>query len=142
VAKPGTKPWNSGKGKGWETANGYIQISQEHRHVLLHRLLFEQYLGRPLLSCEHIHHRDGDKCNNALENLQLIDPGAHATLTNSNREYKRGYVLSITPEERKARAERMRITHAKYPHIRAGLKKGTVRGVVAQTVLVKEAFNG
>lgn len=39
--------------------------------MLEHRLIMQRALGRPLLSSESVHHIDGDKTNNAIENLQL-----------------------------------------------------------------------
>lgn len=36
-----------------------------HRHVM------EQYLGRPLLRSESVHHRSGDKWDYRIENLEL-----------------------------------------------------------------------
>lgn len=40
-------------------------------HVLEHRLVMARKLGRPLLRTETVHHIDGDRMNNAPENLQL-----------------------------------------------------------------------
>ena len=44
------------------TSNGY---------VLLHRVLMENHLGRLLNAEEVVHHIDGDKMNNVLNNLLM-----------------------------------------------------------------------
>jgi hypothetical protein len=37
-----------------------------------HRIVMEEHLGRELLSTETVHHIDGDRLNNSLENLELV----------------------------------------------------------------------
>ena len=61
------------KGRGIDKQSGYVWIrlpgwtrsKLEHRHVM------EQHLGRALTSEETVHHRNGDKTDNRLENLEL-----------------------------------------------------------------------
>jgi transposase-like protein len=43
----------------------------KHSYVPQHRVVMARKLGRPLLESETVHHKDGDKTNNAPENLQL-----------------------------------------------------------------------
>lgn len=42
-----------------------------------HRKVAEEMLGRPLLSCEIVHHKDGDKHNNDPSNLQILTQSEH-----------------------------------------------------------------
>ena len=55
--------YNAIRGKGHPAANrgGY---------VLAHRVIMEQHLGRLLTSKEIVHHKNEDKQNNAIDNLE------------------------------------------------------------------------
>jgi hypothetical protein len=51
--------------------NGYKIITQKYRWRYEHRLVIERHLQRPLLRSENIHHKNGNKLDNRLENLEL-----------------------------------------------------------------------
>ena len=65
------------QGKGYIDTNGYKRIPVNNKSVREHRHVMEQHLGRPLDRDEHIHHIDGDKLNNKIENLILISNAKH-----------------------------------------------------------------
>lgn len=44
----------------------------------LHRLIYEDYYGVTLLPTTDIHHLDGNKLNNNIENLEAISHGEHS----------------------------------------------------------------
>jgi len=68
--------------------NGYVLIRtpghpKAHSHglyVLEHILIMEKHIGRYLSKEEVVHHRDGNRQNNNLDNLQLLTRGAHTSL--------------------------------------------------------------
>jgi hypothetical protein len=82
VAK-GNTPWNAGTSKGWTDKRGYrwLYVSENGRRVARreHRVLMERHLGRKLEPWELVHHKDGNPQNNAIENLELVEWGAHTT---------------------------------------------------------------
>lgn len=65
--------------KGWYKENGYIMRKVNYHpkqnkrgYVAEHRLVYERYLGRFLDSKEVIHHINGNREDNRIENLQIF----------------------------------------------------------------------
>lgn len=54
--------------------------STKNGYVLEHRVVMENRLGRLLGADEVVHHLDGNKKNNDIENLQVMNVIAHAKL--------------------------------------------------------------
>ena len=61
------------------TKNGY---------VLLHRVIMENYIGRLLTSDEVVHHKDHNKKNNDISNLELLTVKEHYDLHSRERRHK------------------------------------------------------
>lgn len=88
------KKGHSSKGSGNPMYNNgisndkeYIIISKpDHPNkringfVPQHRLVMEQHIGRYLTKDEHIHHKDGNRKNNHISNLQIVSNSEHIKL--------------------------------------------------------------
>jgi hypothetical protein len=58
-------------------------------YVLEHRYIVANDVGRPLKDYEHVHHLNGIKTDNRIENLVLIDGSIHQIVTALEEKIKR-----------------------------------------------------
>ena len=73
--------------------SGYVYVlaprdhpikGKEHgkrRYIAEHRLIMERHLGRVLLDSEKVHHRNANKTDNRIENLEIVQQGSHSGWT-------------------------------------------------------------
>lgn len=65
-------PYKATKGSGFVNKAGYRIVSDGNGgKIKEHRLVMEKHLGRKLLPDENVHHKNGDKSDNRIENLEL-----------------------------------------------------------------------
>lgn len=89
-----------------EDRDGYLTVRVNNKKQMVHRLVYE-YFGNDFNKDYHIHHIDGNKQNNCIDNLECVSPSEHNRKhhkDNTFNRYKRGYVL--TEDERKAIASK------------------------------------
>ena len=70
-------------GQGWINDQGYRMIG----HKRVQRVIMEKFLGRKLKESEIIHHKNGDRLDNRIENLEVTTQQIHGKKYSGKRKY-------------------------------------------------------
>lgn len=67
--------------RGWHFhSQGYITVMRRNNRKLEHRMVMERHLGRVLSPREVIHHVNGHKTDNRIDNLEVMSQSEHMRL--------------------------------------------------------------
>jgi len=105
ISKLGSKNPAYRGGRTLSTGDGYYRLlipnhpnANKRGYVLEHRYVMAEYLGRPLSKDEYVHHKNGNRQDNRVENLELFKGRSeharlHMRTTNKNWVYlKKGCI--------------------------------------------------
>lgn len=94
----GRKRYWDKRAKGYDIHNGYVRLSRgSDCGKLEHVAIMEQTIGRRIRKDEVVHHINGNRSDNRIENLQLMTRSEHCRIHTQER-HERGLCYDISKE--------------------------------------------
>lgn len=87
----------------------YEKVWVDKKTKLLHRHLMEQLVGRELLWDEVVHHKNGNKLDNRIENLEIMSRAEHQKHHNQKHPYEKNCCVCdvvFTPKPTKRKSQK------------------------------------
>lgn len=73
--------------------NNYARVCIAHNWFRVHRIIGEYLFDD--INNKHIHHKDSNKLNNSLENLELLTPSQHTTATEMHKYVSKEHLIGF-----------------------------------------------
>ena len=105
------KYWNNHRQERVQK-NGYVTICIGNKKFYTHRLVMEKHLGRKLKRNEQVHHINGNKLDNRIENLELTTLGEHQKYHSSKNMLGKSR-KGIEPINKTEKSKRLKIKELK-----------------------------
>ena len=79
-------------------------VPKTKEYLLEHRYVMAKYLKRCLSRFELVHHLNGNKKDNRIENLEIVSPSQHRAITTMESVWEKR-ILDLETENKKLRKE-------------------------------------
>ena len=96
------KAWDTRGRTGTVLKNGYRQLESNGKREYEHRSVVEKHIGRPLRAGEQVHHLNGNKLDNRINNLVLMTTFEHQSLHSKRRGFGKDR-LGVSPVNKLSR---------------------------------------
>ena len=115
--------------------NGYMRFTKGVKHYKRSRVLLQLHLNKKLSIYECVHHKDEDKTNDSISNLEVIDSSEHTSLHHGGTKRKRhGGGHNKISRELEEEIYRLCKTHTKKEGSPKYEMIGRILGLAGQTI--------